>query len=125
MKKMNLNSSIVMAAFMLEGGRAVGVQTRSACCPKLATFPRHYCKPSRLSEHAPDASKTWAARTEATHMRPSSLSWYFWYSSSHCAWLSGGSDPLTGRHSVMLRPDSVSRVRPPTTTMLKVRNEVQ
>jgi len=31
----------------------------------------------------------------------------------------GGREPVTGLHSVMLRPDSVSRVRPPNTTMPK------
>ena len=31
----------------------------------------------------------------------------------------GGRLPVTGRHSVMLRPDSVRRVRPPKTTMPK------
>lgn len=31
----------------------------------------------------------------------------------------GGIEPVTGRHSVMLRPDSVRRVRPPKTTIPK------
>ena len=29
----------------------------------------------------------------------------------------GGREPVTGRHSVMLRPDSVNLVRPPNTTI--------
>ena len=41
------------------------------------------------------------------------------YSYSQCSWFIGGSEPVTGRHSVMLRPDSVRRVRPPKTTMPK------
>ena len=42
---------------------------------------------------------------------------YFSNASSHCAWLNGGSAPVIGFHSVMERPDSVSRVAPPTTTI--------
>ena len=49
----------------------------------------------------------------------SGLSLYRANSSSHASWLRGGKLPVTGRHSVMLRPDSVSRVRPPKTTMPK------
>src|SRR5215469_10695508 len=44
---------------------------------------------------------------------------YFVNSDSHCSGLNGGSEPVTGRHSVMLRPDSVRRVRPPKTTIPK------
>lgn len=44
---------------------------------------------------------------------------YFVNSVSHCSGLKGGRDPVTGLHSVILRPDSVNRVRPPNTTMPK------
>lgn len=33
--------------------------------------------------------------------------------------------PVTRFHSVMLRPDSVRRVRPPTTTILKTRPDIR
>ena len=39
---------------------------------------------------------------------------YFSNSACQAAASSGGSAPVTGRHSVIDRPDSVSRVRPPT-----------
>lgn len=44
---------------------------------------------------------------------------YLSNSSSHCARESGGIIPETGRHSVILRPDSVRRVTPPTTMTAK------
>jgi hypothetical protein len=46
---------------------------------------------------------------------------YFANSSSHAAWSSGGTMPVMGFHSVMLNPDSVRRVTPPTTMMPKTR----
>jgi hypothetical protein len=53
---------------------------------------------------------------------PLLISWYsgiwryFSSSASQAASVSGGSTPSTGFHSVIDRPDSVSRVAPPTTT---------
>src|ERR1700691_5260307 len=44
---------------------------------------------------------------------------YFSNSSSHSALESGGRIPVMGRHSVILRPDSVRRVTPPTTITAK------
>src|SRR5262249_16065415 len=38
----------------------------------------------------------------------------------HCASVSGGIHPVSGCHSVIDRPDSVSRVAPPTTTIAKI-----
>ena len=49
----------------------------------------------------------------------SGLSLYASNSEFHADSLRGGKEPVTGRHSVILRPDSVSRVRPPKTTMPK------
>lgn len=37
---------------------------------------------------------------------------------------SGGIEPVTGFHSVMERPDSVSLVRPPKTTIPKIKVDV-
>jgi hypothetical protein len=45
------------------------------------------------------------------------MAWYFWNSACHCVSESGGSAPITGCHSVIDRPDSVSRVAPPTSTI--------
>src|SRR5579885_1022041 len=45
------------------------------------------------------------------------ITWYFSNSLCHCASLSGGTTPVTGLHSVIERPDSVSRVAPPTSTL--------
>src|SRR5215472_16499942 len=45
---------------------------------------------------------------------------YFSNSAVHCASLSGGSTPVTGCHSVMERPDPVSRVMPPITTISRI-----
>ena len=47
------------------------------------------------------------------------LARYFSNSSAQAASESGGSAPVTGRHSVIERPEPVSRVAPPTTTMTK------
>lgn len=49
----------------------------------------------------------------------SGLCLYSANSDSHAVAVVGGKDPVTGRHSVMLRPDSVRRVRPPKITMPK------
>lgn len=49
----------------------------------------------------------------------SGVALYFSNSSSHCTWDMGGSIPATGFHSVILRPDSVKRVTPPTTMIAK------
>src|SRR5262245_6431912 len=38
----------------------------------------------------------------------------------HCASLNGGNVPVTGFHSTIERPDSVSRVAPPTSTMMAI-----
>ena len=42
---------------------------------------------------------------------------YLSNSACHCACDSGGTTPVTGFHSTIERPDCVSRVAPPTTTM--------
>jgi hypothetical protein len=49
----------------------------------------------------------------------SGLSLYLANSSSHASSFLGGKLPVTGRHSVMLSPDSVRRVSPPKTTIPK------
>ena len=46
----------------------------------------------------------------------SGICWYFANSSCHSASLSGGMTPWIGFHSVIDRPESVSRVAPPTST---------
>src|SRR5262245_54644267 len=46
--------------------------------------------------------------------------WYFSNSVCHALSLSGGSVPVTGRHSTIERPEPVSRVAPPTTTSAKI-----
>ena len=48
---------------------------------------------------------------------------YLSNSSSHSACDKGGRTPDTGRHSVILKPDSVNRVTPPTTMTAKTRAE--
>lgn len=48
---------------------------------------------------------------------------YFSNSFSHSASESGGRMPVIGRHSVMLNPDSVRRVTPPTRMTAKTRVE--
>ena len=45
---------------------------------------------------------------------------YLSNSACHAASLSGGSVPVTGFHSTIDRPDSVSRVAPPTSTIAKM-----
>ena len=47
------------------------------------------------------------------------ICWYFAKASRQSASLSGGMAPISGRHSVIDSPDSVSRVAPPTTTIAK------
>lgn len=44
---------------------------------------------------------------------------YLSNSITHSSWVRGGRTPVIGRHSVMLRPDSVRRVTPPTTMIAK------
>src|SRR6516164_8994933 len=44
------------------------------------------------------------------------IAWYFSNSACQPASESGGMTPVTGRHSTIERPDSVSRVAPPTST---------
>jgi len=39
---------------------------------------------------------------------------------AHCASDSGGNAPVTGFHSTIDNPDSVSRVAPPTSTMVAI-----
>src|SRR5208282_1449966 len=48
------------------------------------------------------------------------IAWYCSNSACQAAALSGGSIPVTGRHSTIDRPDSVSLVAPPTSTMRKI-----
>jgi hypothetical protein len=43
------------------------------------------------------------------------IAWYFSNSTCQASRVSGGSVPVTGFHSTIDRPDSVSRVAPPTT----------
>ena len=50
-----------------------------------------------------------------TYILNSGVALYFVNSSSHSACVIGGRTPATGFHSVMLNPDSVSLVTPPTT----------
>jgi len=46
---------------------------------------------------------------------------YLAKTSSHSAWLSGGTIPKIGSHSTIESPEPVSRVMPPSTTMAKTR----
>src|SRR5215213_9328033 len=46
---------------------------------------------------------------------------YFSNSASQASWLRGGIAPVTGRHSVIERPDPVRRVAPPTAIMTTTR----
>jgi hypothetical protein len=57
----------------------------------------------------------------ATHSLNSGVTLYFPNSSSHSAGDKGGRIPVIGRHSVMLKPDSVRRVTPPTTITAKTK----
>jgi hypothetical protein len=59
----------------------------------------------------------------STHRRNSGVALYFSNSSSHSVSESGGRTPVMGRHSVMLSPDSVRRVTPPTTMTAMTRVE--
>lgn len=54
-----------------------------------------------------------------THSLYSGVALYLPNSISHSARVIGGMVPATGFHSVILNPDSVRRVTPPTTTTLK------
>src|SRR5712691_7712266 len=46
--------------------------------------------------------------------------WYLANSACHWASSSGGTTPVTGRHSTIDSPDSVSRVAPPTTSVASI-----
>src|SRR5712692_1863918 len=46
--------------------------------------------------------------------------WYLANSACQAASSSGGTTPVTGRHSTIERPDSVSRVAPPTTSVATI-----
>src|SRR6266478_3137010 len=48
------------------------------------------------------------------------MCWYLANSAAQAAGESGGRTPTTGSHSVIDRPDKVSRVTPPITTMTKI-----
>ncbi len=48
------------------------------------------------------------------------IRWYFSNSATQACWDSGGRAPVTGRHSVIDRPEPVSRVAPPTITMAMI-----
>src|SRR5215813_13659634 len=52
--------------------------------------------------------------------RYSGISWYFANAADQSAADSGGTTPTTGCHSVIDKPDNVSRVTPPTTTIKKI-----
>jgi len=67
--------------------------------------------------------KTWEKEKKKTHRRNSGVALYLSNSSSHSARESGGRTPVIGRHSVMLSPDSVRRVTPPTTMTARTRTE--
>jgi hypothetical protein len=67
--------------------------------------------------------ETETERQRSTHRRNSGVALYFSNSSSHSVSESGGRTPVMGRHSVMLSPDSVSRVTPPTTMTAMTRVE--
>src|SRR6516162_3791438 len=53
--------------------------------------------------------------------RYSEICWYFSNSTAQPAVESGGTTPITGSHWVIDRPERVSRVIPPTTTIRKIR----
>ena len=53
----------------------------------------------------------------------SGVALYFANSSSQSALVNGGRTPAIGFHSVILKPDSVRRVTPPTTITAKTRAE--
>jgi hypothetical protein len=60
-------------------------------------------------------------RFPGTHSLNSGVALYFLNSTSHSADDNGGRIPVIGRHSVMLKPDSVRRVTPPTTITAKTK----
>src|SRR5580704_17554874 len=53
--------------------------------------------------------------------RYSGICWYLANSAAQSAADSGGTMPITGFHSVIDRPERVSRVMPPTTTIRKIK----
>src|SRR5271155_72948 len=53
--------------------------------------------------------------------RYSGIRWYLANSAVQLAADSGGTMPVTGFHSVIDRPERVSRVMPPTTTIKKIK----
>src|SRR5262245_25612723 len=56
----------------------------------------------------------------ALRSRYCGIALYLSNSACQAAWSSGGSTPVTGFHSTIERPDSVSRVAPPTTTVTTI-----
>jgi hypothetical protein len=62
-----------------------------------------------------------AEETRETYSLNSGVALYLSNSVSHSGWERGGRMPVMGRHSVMLRPDSVRRVTPPTVMTAKTR----
>jgi hypothetical protein len=62
-------------------------------------------------------------RSHNTHIMPSGLTLYFSHSTAHCSSPIGGRMPVIGSHSVILSPDSVSLVKPPTMMMKKTMPE--
>lgn len=58
-----------------------------------------------------------------TYSLNSGVALYLSNSASQSEVVKGGKIPETGFHSVMLRPDSVRRVTPPTTTMPNTKAE--
>ncbi|CAK5275786.1 unnamed protein product [Mycena citricolor] len=55
-------------------------------------------------------------RAGQAHILNSGVALYLVNSSSHASCVMGGTTPVMGFHSVILNPDSVKRVTPPTTT---------
>src|SRR5262249_13238176 len=51
----------------------------------------------------------------------SGVRWYFSNPPCHCPWFRGGMVPTIGCHSTIDKPEWVSRVIPPTTTMANTR----
>src|SRR5215510_11477275 len=56
----------------------------------------------------------------ALRSRYCGIALYLSNSACQAAWSSGGSTPVTGFHSTIESPDSVSRVAPPTTTVTTI-----
>jgi len=67
--------------------------------------------------------ETGIKKKHATHRRNSGVALYLSNSLSHSVCESGGRTPVIGRHSVMLSPDSVRRVTPPTAMTAMTRAE--